>query len=242
MKNLKLNEILLLIVFVLCIVWYVKADAKPVRFMVIDTGVDTSHETIKKYIREPFTDEYVDDIGHGTAIASLALKDVCESVELISCKYFSPADFRFNRALVNFKNCLREAIIKQVDYINYSSSGLSSDREEYELLKKLTDKGVIITISMGNEGRNIFYGNKCIYSFPACYLLPNTYIIGNTTDGGKLWGKSNYGSTKNARYLNGVNVSVLLPKKQHGKTTGTSASTAKYMNEILKRKCWELRH
>lgn len=227
-----MNKLLFLFILSLSI----SCAAKNIRVMVIDTGTDLSHEEIKSHVREKTDFNYIDENGHGTAMASLVLKDTCESIELISCRYYSP--------LVNHMDasnaCFKRALNENIDYINFSSSGNYEEPTEKKLLKQLSDKGVIIVLAAGNDSINLTKNGKCEGSFPACYLYKNMYIVQNVDRNGNLNPGSNYLKAKNARSEMGVNVPVLLPNKQYGTISGTSPATARFMNSLLLKKCWEM--
>lgn len=204
--------------------------------MVIDTGTDLSHNEISSHVREQFNENYIDRNGHGTAMTSLVLKDTCESIELIACNYFdSPL-----RRIDSSNECFKRALNENIDYINYSSNGNYIEENEKQILKKLSNKGVIIVVAAGNDGENLTKSGKCQGSYPACYLYKNIYIVQNVDKDGKLDPRSNYLTNKNARSELGVNVPILLPNKQYGVISGTSPATARYTNKLLLKKCWEM--
>lgn len=208
-----------------------------IKVLVIDTGVDTSHKEIKSHVKEPWDLNYLDDNGHGTAIAGLILKETCNQIELVSCRYYFPWDRNY---IEPSNNCFRRALNENINYINYSSTGEESNEKEKELIKSLTDKGVIITVAAGNQSKNLTQTGECKGAFPACYLFPNLFVVQNIDKNEKLDYRSNYLTHPNARSEMGVDVPVLLPKNQVGKLTGTSISAAKYMNSLLLKRCWEL--
>lgn len=235
----RIKRILLAIVTIgACIGISMYADAKTIKVLVIDTGVDLSHEEIKSHVRKPWNLNYYDNIGHGTAMAGLILNGTCGDIELISCRYHFPWDNNYIKAS---NNCFKRALAEDIQYINYSSSGAESNTEEKEILKQLSDKGVIIVIAAGNHGLNLTKSGKCRGSYPGCYLFKNLYIVQNIDKNEILAPISNYLNHPNARRELGINVPVLFPDKNSGLMTGTSPATAKYTNSLLLRRCWELR-
>lgn len=212
-----------------------------IRVMVIDTGVDLSHPEIRSHIKENTnTDDYIDIIGHGTAMSSLVLKDTCPEVELVSCRYYDPS---LKDLIQRSNNCFQRALIENIQYINYSSYGKNSNEQERNILTKLSDKGVIITVSAGNDGRNLInpLTKECERSYPSCYLLKNVYIVQNIDENGNLVESSNYINHPNTRSEMGLNVPVLAPNNGTTQTTGTSPATAKYMNRLLLQRCKEIK-
>lgn len=236
------NEIILIIVSIFCIIWTVYADAKNIKVMVIDTGVDKSHQEIFEKVKEEWNFHYIDDNGHGTAIAGLVIRDTCDEVELISCKYYGFTGYLKDSesSEKGTNRCFQYALDQNVDYVNYSSVGIDPDVEEYKLIKQLTDKGVIVITSTGNQNTNLTPMQPCAHAFPACYLTKNMFIVGNITKEGRKAYTSNFANVPQMRWEIGVNVSVLAPRNGYITMSGTSMSTAIYTNKLLKQACWEL--
>lgn len=211
-----------------------KSEAKEtIKVLIIDTGVDLSHEEISSHVKEPFNPvDYIDYSVHGTAMASLILKDTCQEVELISCNYY-PSHNSYDDS----NSCFYKALSENVQYVNFSSSGKHQNDEERELLRELSNKGVVVVVAAGNDGLNLTKTGKCEGSYPACYLFKHMYIVQNIEQNGKLHEKSNYLKNKNARKEMGMDVSVLFPRGQYGKISGTSPAAAKFTNRLLKQKC-----
>jgi hypothetical protein len=205
--------------------------------MVIDSGIDLSHEEISKHVKEHWSFNDLDDQWHGTAMASLVLKDTCDEIELINCNYHPSIS---KNELEDSNACFNRALKEDISYINYSSSGSSPDKEEEMILKKLSDKGVIIVVAAGNRQLNLMKSGKCEGSYPGCYLFKNMYIVQNIDKNGNIVSSSNYLKHPNARSEIGVDVPILLPNKGYGKTTGTSPSAAKYTNSLLLKECQKL--
>ena len=154
-------------------------QAKTLRVLEIDTGISLSHQEITDHI--DFSNfnraDYIDDhpISHGTHIAGLIVKDTCKQVELISCKYFFQNTSQ--DVIRNEINCFKRALTLNIDVINYSSYGYSYVKEEYELLKQLRDKNIIIITSAGNEGNDISLKRNRRYL--SGYDLSNIIVVGN---------------------------------------------------------------
>jgi len=212
-----------------------------IRVLDVDTGVDLSHKKISSHVKENTnSNNYRDLNGHGTSMAGLVLKNTCEEVELISCNYRDYSIFNF---IDTTTNCFRRALNENIQYINYSSTGSLPSNDEREVLQKLSDKGVIITVAAGNNGKNLINKKtgKCDGSYPSCYLIKNVYIIQNINEYGYLHSTSNFISHVNARSEIGVNVPVLAPDNGTGIMTGTSPATAKHLNRLLLQRCEELK-
>lgn len=208
-------------------------QAKSIRILEIDTGVDLSHEQIKKHVNPGnwFKDDYFDSNGHGTHVAGLILKDTCKEVELVSCNYFQIG--KNKDRMQNTNTCLRRALHEHFDFINYSSSG-SSDQTEYEIIEQLVGKTILI-VSVGNDHRDISKPGK--ESFPACYPLTNIVAVGNLDeDHYHRHYSSNYGLF-GMKWRMGTRVLSTTPYGEFKEMTGSSQATAIYTNELLKKKC-----
>ena len=84
--------------------------------------------------------------------------------------------------------------LKDVKYLNYSTTGDTWYQEEYKIFKTLTENNIKIVVAAGNENSLLSYDGKC-ESFPPCYskyLKKNLYVVGGLVKGEK-WQTSNYG-------------------------------------------------
>lgn len=234
----KLNEITLIIIALFLGLWACTSHSKTIKVLLIDTGIDLTHPEISKHVKEEWNYNYIDMNKHGTAMASIVLKDTCSEVELISCRYWFPWNENLQQTS---NNCFKRALTEDIQYINYSSSGEFPDNEEKEIIKQLSDKGVIIVVAAGNKAKNLTKTGECKGSYPACFLYKNVYPVENVEKNGFLHYQSNYLTHPNARAEMGVDVPCLFPYEQSGTITGTSPAAAKYTNRLLLRRCWELK-
>lgn len=228
----KIDEVCLVIIaFLVCFYIGVYSEAKPIRVMIIDTGVSTVPLEIQSHVKEPFSEEYQDNDGHGTIIASLVVQGACSEVELISCRYLNKNN---DDTLAQSKRCLRMALQKNVNYINYSSSGEEHDKEERNLFKKLGKKGVITVVAAGNNGKDL---GKCKKIYPACYNTKNMFIVGGLDNKGQKSIMSNYSKLSNFRWELGEKVAAIGKNNTYEFHWGTSEATAIHTNKLLKQKC-----
>lgn len=194
-----------------------------------DSGVDISHLEIRKHINIANweKEDYIDTNFHGTHIAGLILDGVCEEVELISCKYM---DKKVN-ALDKSIECFKKALNLHVDIINYSSGGLEYSKEEYMVLKQLSDKGIKIIVAAGNNGQDLM-----LYDYyPAKYKLTNVIVVGNL-DGNKRNQSSNY-NLPGMVWEKGTNIWSTWPANSYSSMTGSSQAAAIHTNKLLKEMC-----
>lgn len=203
--------------------------------MSIDTGADLSHYLISSHVKEQNSFNYNDLNGHGTHIAGIILENVCKEVEFISCKYYEKdqtADDRMSLVLY----CFKKAELLKVDIINFSSSGNEFYSKEFKLIQNLSNRNVKIIVATGNEGLDLKKNPR----YPSCYNVKNLIPVGNLIDDKTINPNSNYG-LDNMVWEIGTSVISTLPDKKWGIMTGTSQSTARHTNKLLKEKCNDLR-
>ncbi len=190
--------------------------AKDIKVLEIDSGVGSE-----------------DHHGHGSHIAGIIMKDVCPEVKLISCKYFEIT----NTEKENFTNemiCFNKALVIKPDIINFSSGGPGPNKEEYEVLKKLSALNIKIIVAAGNNNEDLSESKYGYY--PAKYNIKNLIPVGNLRQDGFKNHSSNYG-LDNMVWEIGTNI---ISDGLYGykvKMTGTSQSTAARSNRILKELC-----
>jgi subtilisin family serine protease len=271
-----LNVILGIIVMVLAVLFFstVKADvgdAKKfhhipltlhqegvIRVLVVDTGVDFSHDMLRTHIDQKdvikHVDQYVDDHGHGTHIAGLILygpmdlnkvirgespTPVCPQVKISSCKYF----YRYeqNKSLNRSINCFKRAAEEDFDVVNYSSDGADPFDAEYQAILELRKKNILFVTVAGNMGLNV----KIFPSYPGCYAfgslkyppLDNVVPLEAMKSLNEKAPYSNYGEIMPSEISMGE-IST-LPGNQYGSMRGTSQAAAIYLHKLLIDKCKE---
>lgn len=210
-----------------------KSYPKQIEVLVIDTGVDLSHEEIRSHVnmsKWPDDKNYSDFNSHGTHIAGIILKDTCEEVELTSCKYYGTDKPLSDTSQIN---CFKQALKKHYDIINFSSGGKIYIKEEYDVLKSLKDTKIIV--AAGNDGENL----KFTSYYPASYGLPNVIPVGNL-DGKVKNSSSNYG-LPNMVWMEGTRIFSFFPGGRYGIMTGSSQAAAAYSNKLLKEMCNDLK-
>jgi len=230
-----------------------------IRVLVVDTGVDFSHDMLRTHIDQKdiikHVDQYVDDNGHGTHIAGLILygpmdlnkvirdetpTSVCPQVEISSCKYFyrNEQGKSLNRSI----NCFKRAAKENFDVVNYSSSGVDPFDEEYQAVFELRKKNILFITAAGNMGLNV----KNFPSYPGCYAfgsskyppLDNVVPLEAMESLVKKAPYSNYGEIMPMEISMGE-IST-LPGNQYGSMRGTSQAAAIYLHKLLIEKCKEL--
>lgn len=199
--------------------------------MIIDTGIDVTHSELQQYIdfedvedNDDYEDNYPVDkgYGHGTHIAGLITNGVCEEVKVYACR------------LGDSINCFQRALDEDFDFINMSGGGKDRLEGEIEIMTELNTKGVVITVSAGNDHTDL--NKKCSY-YPACYHteLNHLFVASNVDKTGALQPSSNYATWTIPEM--GVDIISTYPHNRHIRMTGTSQSSAILMNKKLKELC-----
>lgn len=102
----------------------------------------------------------------------------------------------------NIAGALHMAAREGLTAINLSLEGTSFNSVERFAFYDVTSKGTIVFIAAGNRDKNL---DIVCNSYPTCYHLPNTYIVGALSDeGDSKAGYSNYGKEVNAWYQGSV--------------------------------------
>jgi subtilisin family serine protease len=153
----------------------------------------------------------VDKLGHGTkvvrAIQTYATGDYC----LVILKVFPET----NKDLVD--RAVIYAVSIGATVINMSMQGDVFLLNEYFAMRDATVKGVKIFIAAGNDGLNL---DQFCGTYPACYNLKNTVVVGSTGNN-----KMNHGSiiTENENYCF---------EKLCGTSLSTAIATGKYIRSV----------
>ena len=137
---------------------------RKIKVAVLDSGLDTSSSVAQKtgfkgglevflneYGNVEFTNNSVDDIGHGTAVASL-IDYYNPDVEILPIKIVRDGIANSTEILISALSILSEK--KCCDIVNISAGIISCDNIGglLEVCKKLVDQGVIIVAAHDSEG------------------------------------------------------------------------------------------
>ena len=216
---------------------------RPIKVMVIDTGVYRDHFLFKNSnIKCPIDVDCIDTHGHGTAMTSLVLfgeldhnhkpmSPVCDRVELISCNYL-PHGVNADRF---YELCLESALKEEVQFVSFSSTSEVYMTAEHEALLRMAERKIKFVTAMGNEGQDV----RKYKMFPAVLSLlaplKETVIpVMGKTRSGERWSLSNYGIP--AAVELSVSVRSAIPAGV-GYGSGTSQATALHTNRLLNEAC-----
>lgn len=218
--------------------WHSHADT--IKVFEIDTGIDSTHKDLTFHLDaddiKKSPDNYIDNHGHGTHIAGLILKDVCDEVKLYSCKFFDPKA-KGNDNLKKTVACLKLAVEMKADVVVYAGGGTDYNKDEEDAMKALETANIVAVVAAGNEHSDLV---KAPY-YPASYGFTNMIVVGNMykedlTEATKIACSSNR-NMAGMVYEYGTGVRSTLPRNNYGLMTGTSQSTAIMTNKILKFRC-----
>lgn len=152
-----------------------------------------------------------DNHGHGTKMAYLAAyKAQYTNYCILGIKVFEEG----GDEIEPFARALRHLARIRVDVVSMSFSGPGFRHTELELLKSLSNKGIVMFVASGNQRTDL--GPICA-TYPACYTVNNLFAVGAIAvdDGRSKASYSNYANFIRVWY-NGSAFGM----------TGTSVSTA----------------
>lgn len=195
------------------------------KVIIIDTGLNPDPILSKFVCGEgiiDFTGEGTNDYdGHGTNIAGIITNGLDPNKVCIIPVKFWPRDVNPRKTNKNYLEAMVYAYQHRAyDYLNLSLNGSMPVEFERVALQFITNRGILVAAAAGNSGINL--DNNCA-AYPACYLgLKNFYVIGSHLP------FSNYGKVVTHKF-SGNNVCYGSVCR-----SGTSQSTAQFMNEVLK--------
>lgn len=225
--------------------WKILKPKKTITVGVVDTGIDPHHPLVSGNIAHPRTEKGVrrptssafgvdfskgrtdkftpfDQNGHGTHIAGI-IKSVFPDVKMLALKYYNPQASGYDN-LVSTLAALKYAVDKNVDIINYSGGGPEPSIEEFRILKKAEEKGILIVAAAGNFRSNIDTKKNAYY--PASYNLSNIITVTAYDPNMNVLESSNWGAKKVHIAAPGHRIASALPMGRYGYLTGTSQATA----------------
>lgn len=225
--------------------WKLLKVKKTITVGVVDTGIDPHHPLVSKNITHPKTEQGVrrptssafgvdfskgsedkfapfDQNGHGTHIAGI-IKSVFPDVKMLALKYYNPQATGYEN-LVSTLAALKYAVDSNVDIINYSGGGPEPSIDEFRILKKAEEKGILVVAAAGNNRSNIDVKRNAYY--PASYNLNNIITVTAYDPNMNILPSSNFGAKKVHIAAPGHKIASALPMGRYGYLTGTSQATA----------------
>lgn len=123
--------------------WKKNDSNKKIKIALIDSGVNNQ----KNYIQEKVFNS------HGTYLYHLIKLLTNDKVEIISLNYYNP-DSKIRKS--QYLQALQKAIELKVNIINLSNSGQGSNFDEFKLLKKAEQEGILLVSSIGNTKEKLY--------------------------------------------------------------------------------------
>lgn len=205
---------------------------------IVDSGIDASHpEFVDANITNlySFTGDYVDNSGHGTALASVISGKTCGLgvSKLKICKIFDPSNTTRQSDLISaFDAILNDFLLNpaQLSIVNCSWSIPKNSFLE-ELIQLMIDSGLYVVAAAGNSGKPIAdvtpasmpdvltigaFGQDLKPSNFSDYTNPS--VISNTED------QTNSGALDG--WAPGEQIWVAVPGGSYGFSSGTSVAAA----------------
>lgn len=213
-----------------------ESTSRPIIIAVLDTGIDKSVTNLCKFGHKSFVDSspLSDNMPHGTHIAGLINQFIGSSKHkneycIVSIKWWQRSAVT-EENVKNMTRAIQYAININVDYINISAGGNTSDPIEKAVVTKALDKGITIIAAAGNNGADL--SDNCNF-YPACYD-DRIVTVGNWQDQSKSrQPTSNYGNYIKQWEI-GTNLLSNFPNGKRGYLTGTSQATAVATGKLVK--------
>lgn len=218
------------------------------KVVVIDTGLN-KHKFIPgtngmcRTGHKDITNTGIDDeVGHGTNISGIIHEtakdyDYCQVV----IKYYTNG-LTGKQETLNLVSALEHADSLNIDIVNISAGGPSFNQQEYNIIKKLLDKGVTIIAAAGNDGhmlnqRYCDLQSRCgIYNFYPASYDKRIIVVGNKYANGDIFPQSNYGELVDVWRV-GVSLSGVFGSiGQTGTSQSTASFTGEYVTKISKKR------
>jgi len=179
--------------------------SKTVKIAVVDTKlINLSNKDAKIIINQPYSNKEFKTASfekHGQLVTNIITKQINRDSSLV----FNPEIFFYggmgtDDSFPAEMAGLKKAIDNDVKIINLSITGTDIIEEEFELIKKASDKGILIVAVAGNEKTRLSWNSP--KSFPCQSKIKNLICVGSATRDG-ISSFSNFGDGVNI-YTDGV--------------------------------------
>ena len=123
---------------------------RQIRVALIDTGVDTTNESLQGHIADGYDTSNMSDVnGHGTLMAEIIASNTNENVKIVPYQVFNEN----GKATVGATYyALLKAINEQVDVISLSVSGYGTSNMLTSAIAKAKEAGIYVVVAAGNDG------------------------------------------------------------------------------------------
>lgn len=161
-----------------------------------------------------------DSSEHGTHVAGIISKYSNANIKIMPIKYYD--NKKKNDTIDSLVKAINYAIENKADLINFSGGGRGFSSKEFQTLKKVLDKKILLISSAGNYASNT--DDEPYY--PASYKLNNILSVASAKSNEVLDSFSNFGTKTIDIAAQGSNIYSSFPGNKYGYLSGTSQATA----------------
>lgn len=170
---------------------------EPIKIMVVDSGVESSHPYLKNFISEEINlisaGKMNDETGHGTHVIGLLKSYINSPSEVLVVKTQSSSpkkgvevvDSDRNQKMIkglSLDKVVNLAISKKVRIINISMVTGTHYKENLEAIKKAKDNGIFLVVGAGNSNQTLKPFPNEDSLFPCGYKEDNVICVGAYLD------------------------------------------------------------
>lgn len=204
-----------LIVLFTIIIYHITSNilaSEPLNILIMDNGIDTSHELIRGFNisnHGGFSND------HGSHLFCILSKN-------LNNKQFRFTSINYKKIKISeIKKIIKD---KKYDYVLYASSGQKFQKKESDILISIINKNINTKIITSSGNNSINLDKNPLY--PCSYNISNIECIGNQ------FSYSNYGS-KVKKIISPKLFESCSTNNEYSKKYGTSQSAALYLNKLL---------
>ena len=200
--------------------WKIYSPKRKIKLAIIDTPIHYNNDNIRQISSESLKNFNTEN-PHGEHVLNI-IKTINPNIEIISIPFYQNQKDNIKAS----NNALKVAIKENVDIINYSAGGTEYNQEEFNLLQKAKEKGIIVVVASGNEKCLKSSINNCNF-FPAGHTnnLTNLIAVSSVNSANHLSKNSNAGTALSDISAYGDKIKSLY-KNKYKIMSGTSQATA----------------
>lgn len=212
--------------------WEVAKGSKDIKVAVIDTGVDSKHPEMESKVTNGYdfidnTPKVSDHHGHGTHVSGVigaatnnkvGVAGINQEVTIIPLRAVpSDGDETDQNVISSFEF----AVMAGARVANCSFGKAKSSKAVGDVIAAAGEKGLLVVVAAGNDGRNI----NITPTYPASFKTPNMIVVAASRYSGKLAFFSNYGLNAVDIAAPGANILSSVRGNSYEAWDGTSMAT-----------------